>query len=262
MGYIHSPIGELLLLPREDRERLISPVLLAMAHEAEEKVMANLPIGENSTVSDLLLEEIFAIRLAMIEAAEQESILEKIENKLLKEAESGYLLTGKLEKLSNIRIEVIEVYAEILSNLRGKNNQPSRKIPKVGLSTNLTLRALWGLSQIQPSPDLEQYLVWLTSSLSFEFHLMAAEFGVTGKFNFTEHEADLLSVKLRLAFENFAAHTIITGLWEPAATDERQLVRNIKIVTANLRSERGDTVFASLEMLREMILQPSSAHAA
>lgn len=238
MGIVHSPISEYVLMSKEEREQHLNPILKSLFDKLKDEIKEHLVLEEDKGLPDVLLENLFLIRLKMVEILQSDqSLFDKMEHQMVKEASFRYEVQGRLSKLSETMANVIEVYGEILSSLKHKIKQPPMGLPVINYAEKPTLRGLRGLCVLHPSPELKHYLDWVTASLSFEYYLVAADMKLSATMVLSNEEASLLARKLRESFELFAAHTSLSGLWEPAIEDERLLVQNINIVIGILEIE-------------------------
>ncbi|HRI62515.1 MAG TPA: hypothetical protein PK228_22395, partial [Saprospiraceae bacterium] len=216
----------------------------------------NLVLKEDGRLPDELLEKLFALRLEAAAAIRSDKdFFDKTENKLVKEVAVKYEVVGKTAKLANAMSNVLKVYGEILSALQLKIVHPQSGLSIFDYNQKPTLRDIRGLSLLQPSPEIERYLEWISASLAFEYYLVAGDLVLSKKILLSLDETNLLAQQLRLAFEIFAAHSTLSGLWKPKEEDERQLIRNIKIVTAIFRTERGTGVIYTAENMSDIIFR-------
>lgn len=205
--------------------------------------------------SQSLQNELFDIRIELLEfLLEKPEILKGFEGRIIQEIANKFYLSGGHKKLGQLVADSLDVYIKIYSHLTAMISVGLINMKPPSKSDMPSLNGLKNLLSLQPNKDLENFIIWLESSISFDYALLVSEFIFNGELKLKANEITQLESFLKKTIIDFGTYSIIAGVWTPDVDDELQLIRNIKIKAATKEIESGKVLSYSNEALQELIL--------
>lgn len=199
-------------------------------------------------VSDGLLDDILELRLKAIQYFELNS---KNIHTVLKEQSPR--LHSRYENLNTAFNEVVSTHLTISSNIVTSNF--NTLFSNVQIDNSISFSGLKKLVQLYPVPNMIDYLKWMESSLKLEIGMFVC--ALIENETITAPKGKLierLEYFLKNQLELFGAYAILLNVWQPNESDERQMIRNIKIVASAYELDAKNGKKISAKDLQNLLL--------
>lgn len=248
-----SPIGKFISLTYQEPDFLNNSLFKEKVENMVDLIKIKTQTRGIEHTSHSLQNDLFDIRIELVKFLfQQPGLLKIFEKKILDEISNKYYLSGPNKKLGQAVADSLEVYFKMFSHLSN--------IVSEGLADNLSsmndipsLNGLKYLLSLQPSKDVENYILWIEASLNFDYALIVSDLVFANTLSLKSNEIDQLELFVKKSIVDFGSYSILTNFWHPDLEDEIQLIRNIKIKAATLEIENGKSHSSSSEALHKFI---------
>jgi predicted Zn-dependent protease with MMP-like domain len=242
MNMTQAPIGKFVsILYNETKNDIISNSLKEKMENLVDLIKIRTTEKGFIYASTSLQNEVFELKIELLQLlANDNGLLEKYQEVILNEIANKYYITDKkLQKLGIGVGDSLEVYFKIFSELKPIIEDNIDDIVNFNTSKLPSLEGLKALQGLQPSKELENYIVWSEASLNYDYCLIVADFVISGIIHLKVESIHELEQILRKSIIDFGAYSAFLNIWQPDFEDETTLIRNIKIKTATIEIENG-----------------------
>ncbi len=249
-----SPIGEFILYVYKERAHVGNTHLKQRIENLIDLIkFRTLKKGFKYT-SRSLQDELFEIRLELIDYLLYDpNLFSSIEERIAAEISRKYYFLDSNKELVTAVADSLEVYYKIYSKFSNEISEQINSISTIQKQDIPSLNSFKNMLKLFPSKELEYYLLWLESSLIYDYYIITAELIFNDAFK--PHKSDILELSslIKKSIVDFGTYAVFLGFWKPEIDDEIQLIRNIKIKAAVLEIENKRSSRYSLEGLKEFI---------
>lgn len=206
--------------------------------------------------------ETFEKKLMNVETQDFEKVFEDIKDDMIeliklsyKQSQNldlsnidNYLETTPGTKAENLQYDILFVYRQIAKVLL-------QNIDETNIDYEFDFSDIEKLTIYTPRPISDYIKGFYKNSIEFVFYFNLLTLYNDRKINLDKNKLSDLLLKVRYAFENYAANSYLLGMWQVDEDTEHWLERNILITSSVIESKAGANVIVaqSIEDLFEEI---------
>jgi hypothetical protein len=249
-----EPLGRIIALAKIDDKIFPQKALEQKAENLIDLIIIRINSKSIEEVSESLLQEIFELRLDVIELLLEESEHLNKYWDFLGQYISVNLQLAPYSSLSSTISSVLLSYEEITSPILTKILGNSTKEILDGFKINRPSYASLNHLAFLPSAQLKYYKKWIDASLQFELGLILSDLILTGQVKISNEriENELVNFLQKIIIR-FGAYSIFTGFWTPSESNLSNTVNSMKILAATIELDNKISTKVSKDSLFEMI---------